>query len=243
MPHSSGVHGPGPPDAGDPERTLTAIAEGLLAPLDAVLARVWLVGPGDACSTCAMRSECPDQSRCLHLLASAGVTRRIDGPFRRFPIGARAVGQVALTLEPFVARERFAALGLAEDAWISTHRIRSFAAWPLEAGGELLGVLAVFSRQALSDDDARLLGIAARHAALAIALARGAPPPASSQLRTLADLEREAIERVLAHTGGRISGPQGAAAILGLKPTTLDSRIKKLGVRKPPRGPARSTSN
>jgi formate hydrogenlyase transcriptional activator len=51
----------------------------------------------------------------------------------------------------------------------------------------------------------------------------------------LRDLEREAIERVLAHTGGRVSGSRGAAAILGMKPTTLDSRIKKLGARKPPR--------
>ena len=55
------------------------------------------------------------------------------------------------------------------------------------------------------------------------------------ELRTLAAIEREAIERVLAHTGGRVSGPRGAAKILGLKPTTLESRMKKLGARKPPR--------
>ena len=48
----------------------------------------------------------------------------------------------------------------------------------------------------------------------------------------------EAIERVLAHTGGRVSGSRGAAAILDMKPTTLDSRIKKLGARKPPRSRA-----
>ena len=31
-------------------------------------------------------------------------------------------------------------------------------------------------------------------------------------------------------TGGKIYGPDGAAARLGLKPTTLQSRMKKLGV-------------
>ena len=33
-------------------------------------------------------------------------------------------------------------------------------------------------------------------------------------------------------TGWRIRGPAGAAALLGLKPTTLESRIKKLGLKR-----------
>jgi formate hydrogenlyase transcriptional activator len=37
---------------------------------------------------------------------------------------------------------------------------------------------------------------------------------------------------VLEHAGGRVSGPRGAAAILHMKPTTLQSRLKKLGVRR-----------
>lgn len=36
-----------------------------------------------------------------------------------------------------------------------------------------------------------------------------------------------------AQTGWRIRGPAGAAALLGLKPTTLESRIKKLGLQRP----------
>jgi transcriptional regulator with GAF, ATPase, and Fis domain len=58
-------------------------------------------------------------------------------------------------------------------------------------------------------------------------------PPAAGERRTLAEIEREAIERVLVQTGGRISGPRGAATILGLKPSTLASRMQKLGVRRP----------
>ena len=50
----------------------------------------------------------------------------------------------------------------------------------------------------------------------------------SSSPRTLSDVEREHILRVLARTGGRIKGPGGAAAELGLKPATLYSRMKKL---------------
>jgi formate hydrogenlyase transcriptional activator len=42
--------------------------------------------------------------------------------------------------------------------------------------------------------------------------------------------ERDKIVRVLKETNGRVSGPQGAATRLGLKRTTLISRMKKLGI-------------
>src|SRR5262249_1783652 len=57
------------------------------------------------------------------------------------------------------------------------------------------------------------------------------PENEMTRLTTLAENERDHIRRVLRHTGGRISGPQGAAAILGLPPSTLRSRIKKLGLK------------
>jgi transcriptional regulator with PAS, ATPase and Fis domain len=44
--------------------------------------------------------------------------------------------------------------------------------------------------------------------------------------------EREMIESALAQSRGRISGPRGAAARLGLPPSTLNSLIKKLKIRK-----------
>ena len=44
--------------------------------------------------------------------------------------------------------------------------------------------------------------------------------------------EREIIETVLAETRGRVWGPSGAAAKLGLAPSTLDHRIKALGIDK-----------
>ena len=49
--------------------------------------------------------------------------------------------------------------------------------------------------------------------------------------RPLADAEREHILRALETAGGHIKGPKGAAAALGLKPSTLYSRMKKLGIR------------
>jgi len=48
----------------------------------------------------------------------------------------------------------------------------------------------------------------------------------------LQDREREIIEEVLAKRKGRIAGPLGAAAALGIPPSTLDSRIKNLKIKK-----------
>lgn len=59
-----------------------------------------------------------------------------------------------------------------------------------------------------------------------------APPSTDPSPSTLADAERVAIIRALREAEGRVSGPSGAAAILGLKPTTLHAKMKKLGVRR-----------
>jgi FADH2 O2-dependent halogenase len=51
------------------------------------------------------------------------------------------------------------------------------------------------------------------------------------RLLSLTENEEAHIRMVLSHTGGRISGPRGAAKILGVPPSTLRSRIKKLGLK------------
>ncbi|MCC6407032.1 MAG: sigma 54-interacting transcriptional regulator [Planctomycetes bacterium] len=58
-------------------------------------------------------------------------------------------------------------------------------------------------------------------------------------LGTLAEHERAYLERVLDHTGGKLYGKGGAAEILGLKPSTLQSRMQKLGVSRARRAPTR----
>jgi formate hydrogenlyase transcriptional activator len=49
---------------------------------------------------------------------------------------------------------------------------------------------------------------------------------------TLLNAEREHILRVLRECGGQISGPRGAAIKLGLKRTTLQSKLRKLGINR-----------
>ena len=59
------------------------------------------------------------------------------------------------------------------------------------------------------------------------------PVPGPGEVSTLADAERRAILDALDATGWRISGRDGAAERLGLKPTTLHAKMKKLGIRRP----------
>jgi formate hydrogenlyase transcriptional activator len=47
-----------------------------------------------------------------------------------------------------------------------------------------------------------------------------------------ASQEKQTIEAALAHAQGRISGPSGAAARLGIPPSTLDSKIKAFKINK-----------
>jgi transcriptional regulator with GAF, ATPase, and Fis domain len=63
-----------------------------------------------------------------------------------------------------------------------------------------------------------------------------AAPAGTHQRRaTLADVEREHIRSVLESAGWRIRGAGGAAERLGLKPTTLETRMAKLGLSRPER--------
>jgi PAS domain S-box-containing protein len=68
----------------------------------------------------------------------------------------------------------------------------------------------------------------------------GAPPPAPSARpdhvrtrREMEALERANLLLALEQTGWKISGKDGAATLLGLKPSTLNSRIKALGIERP----------
>jgi PAS domain S-box-containing protein len=52
-------------------------------------------------------------------------------------------------------------------------------------------------------------------------------------LKSLQEIEKDYIIRVLEESNWRIDGPQGAALILDMNPSTLRSRLRKLGIKKP----------
>jgi transcriptional regulator with GAF, ATPase, and Fis domain len=162
------------------EKVLRQIVNGIAECQYIVLARIWLIREGDICESCPLRTECPEQTRCLHLAASAGNSKdaaanyhRLDGAFRRFPLGVRKIGRVAATGAPFLSP----ALSGAEDwiadrEWMKFEDVRTVAAQPLIFDGKVLGVLAIFDRVVLGPSDFDWLRVFADHAAVSIANAR-----------------------------------------------------------------------
>jgi transcriptional regulator with GAF, ATPase, and Fis domain len=161
-------------------RVLAQIVDGLAAQSAVALARVWLIAPGDICATCPMRAECPDQSRCLHLSASAGTPStqredwsRLDGAFRRFPLGVRKIGRIGASGEGILiedlTRDRE---WIVRPNWVSREHITSFGGQPLVFRDQILGVLGLFSRDRCNRRTFAWLRSFADHAAIAIAHAR-----------------------------------------------------------------------
>jgi transcriptional regulator with GAF, ATPase, and Fis domain len=159
---------------------LSAVVSGIAQCQNVILARLWLVEPGDICEKCRFRPECPDQERCLHLVASAGNPgdrrqdyTRLDGAFRRFPLGVRKIGRVGKSGEPLLLpRLRGDEEWIADPEWLRREKVRTFAGQPLVFRDEVLGVLAIFDATELGPSDFDWLRVFADHAAVSIANAR-----------------------------------------------------------------------
>jgi transcriptional regulator with GAF, ATPase, and Fis domain len=159
---------------------LASVVAGICECPNVVLARIWLIRPGDICGQCRFRTECPDRSRCLHLVASTGNPTvpgadygRLNGDFRRFPIGVRKIGRVGQSGQPLLlpqvdGNDEW----VAEPDWMKREQVRTFAAQPLVFRGEALGVLALFDRGEVDAENFQRLRIFADHAAVSIANAR-----------------------------------------------------------------------
>lgn len=162
------------------DRILAQIVNGLAAQPTVALARVWLIGPGDICGSCSMRAECPDQTRCLHLSASTGNPvdgsenwSRLNGAFRRFPLGVRKMGRIGATGEGLLVEDiELDHSWIARPDWVRKEGIRSFAGQPLVFRNEVLGVLGLFSREPCDRRTFAWLRAFADHAAIAISHAR-----------------------------------------------------------------------
>jgi transcriptional regulator with GAF, ATPase, and Fis domain len=201
---------------------LRFIVEGLAQQPDVALARVWVTEPGDVCGSCRMLASCPDHSTCLHLAASAGSSlvgepwTRTDGTFSRVPFGDETTQFCPSPISSIGTTRAGQILAAArcrqwaDPEWIRKERIVSFAGHPLVYRDATLGVLGVFRRAPIDEQEFSWLQMFANQAATAIANAR-----AFSELETLRQrLEthnaylREEVDSALSF--GRIVGRSSA---------------------------------
>ncbi|MBC8439342.1 MAG: PAS domain S-box protein, partial [Deltaproteobacteria bacterium] len=147
------------------------ITEEIIKIFKADFARIWIIRSGDLCDSECQHAKiaegpnaCHYRERCLHLLASSGRYTHIDGGHRRVPFGSFKIGKVASGDE-----SKFLTNDVVNDPLVSDHEwaiklgLVSFAGYRLLSDdGGVIGVLALFSKQAISpEEDALLENLAA----------------------------------------------------------------------------------
>lgn len=132
---------------------LDKVAQTVLQRPIVVRVYVWLVAKGDICTACARRRECPDQTRCLHLVvagiksSSTAISHEVqpDNPFIRVPIGVDIAGRAAAAGKQMVLGDVDQTPGdFAHMPWIKDEKIRGINATPIVFRGDVLGVICAF---------------------------------------------------------------------------------------------------
>jgi transcriptional regulator with GAF, ATPase, and Fis domain len=148
---------------------------------DLACAQVWLIEKGDLCASCPRRPECPNQTRCLHLVVAKG--KSILGPRKgvkqfedlsaRVPLGIGPLGSAVVKDEQRLVKDlQKQPPPMAGPAWLREERIRGYSISPIRFKGEQLGAIVAFSRNDLPKESQPWGRIFADHLGAAIANAR-----------------------------------------------------------------------
>ncbi|HLL82954.1 MAG TPA: PAS domain-containing protein, partial [Longimicrobium sp.] len=153
-------------------QVLQGCAEAITTHLDTAFARVWTLN---------------DEEQVLELQASAGMYTHLDGAHGRVPVGAFKIGKIAREAVPHLTNDVLTDERVSDKEWARREGMVSFAGYPLMVEGRVIGVIAMFARQTLSESTMGALASVADGIALAIDRAR----VEESRERLLAELKFE----------------------------------------------------
>jgi len=122
---------------------LQSCAEAVVKHLGAAFARIWVV---------------TKEGRFLELQASAGMYTHVDGAHRLVPVGQLKIGLIAQERTPHVTNDVINDPRLSNPDWARGEGMVAFAGFPLLAGGQVVGVLAMFSREPIGQAVMETLG-------------------------------------------------------------------------------------
>ena len=125
--------------------TLQACAQAVVDHMGAAFARIWTLDPA---------------SQTLHLQASAGLYTHLDGPHGRVPLGRFKIGLIAQERRPHLTNQVTSDPDI-DTEWARREGMVAFAGYPLTVGSDVVGVLGIFARHALTDHDLQALGAVA----------------------------------------------------------------------------------
>jgi PAS domain S-box-containing protein len=137
--------------ATDLDERLQAVVEGLVTIFDAALARVWLFEQGEL----ALRANAE-----LNTQASDGARHTVlqDRPFLSHVVNQGPYLTNVVDSDPH----------LQDPQWAQRKGLIAFAGYPLMVEEQVIGVLTLFARHAISDEDFTLLGDFANQAAISV---------------------------------------------------------------------------
>ena len=163
------------------EQKLKLVTEAVVRMVGADFARIWMIAPGDRCAAGCVHAQvtegphvCRLRDQCLHLLASSGRYTHTNGDHGRVPFGCYKIGKIAAGEEPsFSPTTRPHDPRVHNHAWARELGLVSFAGYRLvDSDGTPLGVLALFSQQAITAEEDLLLEGIAHATSLALRSAR-----------------------------------------------------------------------
>ncbi len=157
---------------------LQRCAEATVEHLDAAFARVWTLG---------------EEEDVLELQASAGMYTHLDGAHSRVPVGELKIGLIAQERRPHLTNTVTSDPRVSDKEWARREGMVAFAGYPLIVEERLVGVVAMFSRQELTEDTIEALGSVADVMAQGIERKR-----AEEEVRLLNEqLERRVNQRTI----------------------------------------------
>lgn len=127
--------------------------EVMVSHLDAAFARIWTYNPTE---------------NVLELRASAGIYTHINGPHARVPVGKFKIGLIAQEREPHLTNDVLNDPRVGDREWARREGMLAFAGYPLIVEDRLVGVMALFARQTLSEDVLQAMQSVANMIALSI---------------------------------------------------------------------------
>jgi PAS domain S-box-containing protein len=116
---------------------LHTCVEAIVQHLNAAFARIWTTNKaGDM----------------LELQASAGMYAHLNGPHSRVPMGKLKIGLIAQERSPHFTNDLLNDPRLGDRAWAEREQMVAFAGYPLVVSDRVVGVVALFARQAMTAD-------------------------------------------------------------------------------------------